>query len=197
LEQRIPEAKKLMKEAGYPDGFELDGITRGAEGPMAETMSYLADVWKRHLNINLKVRPLMPAIHVPLRDKGDYEITFEGTAQAFGPGALDFLNFFVSERLMNYSKWSNKEYDALVAQLVQETNEAKMVELARKAQSIFYADIPFIILGRVAYGSAWRPDLRTGWPPKEGVVTQVGLHNLPSADRIWFEGTAQRWMKTK
>jgi peptide/nickel transport system substrate-binding protein len=197
LEQRIPEAKRLMKEAGYPDGFELDGITRGAEGPMAETMSYLADVWKRHLNINLKVRPLMPAIHVPLRDKGDYEITFEGTAQAFGPGALDFLNFFVSERLMNYSKWSNKEYDALVAQLVQETNEAKMVELARKAQSIFYADIPFIILGRVAYGSAWRPDLRTGWPPKEGVVTQVGLHNLPSADRIWFEGTAQRWMKTK
>ena len=70
----------------------------------SDTMSYLADVWKRHLNINLKVRPLMPAIHIPLRDKGDYEITFEGSAQALGTGAIDFLNFFVSGRLMNYQQ---------------------------------------------------------------------------------------------
>ena len=34
LEQRIAEAKRLMKEAGYPDGFELDGITRAGEQPM-------------------------------------------------------------------------------------------------------------------------------------------------------------------
>jgi peptide/nickel transport system substrate-binding protein len=197
LEQRIPEAKKLMKEAGYPDGFELDGITRGAEGPMAETMSYLADVWKRHLNINLKVRPLAPAIHLPLRDKGDYEMTFEGTAQALGPGAFDFLNMFLSERLMNYSRWSNKEYDALVNQLVRETNEARMVELTRKAQSIFYAELPFLILGRASFGTAWRPDLRTGWPPREGVVMQPGGTALPNIDRIWFEGTAQRWVKGK
>jgi peptide/nickel transport system substrate-binding protein len=197
LEQRIIEAKRLMKEAGYPDGFELDGITRAAEQPMVDTMSYLADVWKRHLNINLKVRPLTPAIHIPLRDKGDYEVTFEGSAQALGTGAIDFLNFFVSGALMNFSKWSNKEFDALVDQLVRETNEAKMVELARKAQSVFYAELPFLVLGRTCYGTAWRPDLRTGWPPKEGLVIQPGLHNLPSIDRIWFEGSAQRWMKTK
>ncbi len=197
LEQRIPEAKRLMREAGYPDGFEMEGITRAGEQPMISTISYLADVWKRHLNINLKVRPLAPAIHIPLRDKGDYELTFEGTAQALGTGAIDFLNFFASGRMMNYSRWSNKEFDALVDQLIRETNEARMVELARKAQSIFYAEIPFIILGRVSYGTAWRPDLRTGWPPREGLVIQPGLHNLPSIDRIWFEGTAQRWMKGK
>ena len=138
----------------------------------SDTMSYLADVWKRHLNINLKVRPLTGAIHFPLRDKGDYEITFEGSAQTLGPGAIDFLNMFVSGRLMNFSKWSNKEYDALVDQLVRETNEARMVELARKAQSIFYAELPFLILGRPCYGTAWRPDLRTGWPPREGLVIQ-------------------------
>jgi ABC-type transport system substrate-binding protein len=195
LEERITEAKKLMKEAGYSEGFELDGITRAGEQPMVSTMSYLADIWKRHLNINLKIRPLAGAIHIPLRDKGDYEMTFEGTAQALGTGAIDFLNMFVSERLLNYSRWSNKEFDALVDQLIRETSEAKMIELARKAQSIFYAEIPFIILGRPGYGTAWRPDLRTGWPPREGIVIQAGLHNLPSIDRIWFEGAAQRWIK--
>jgi peptide/nickel transport system substrate-binding protein len=196
LEQRIVEAKRLMKEAGYPDGFELDGNTWAAIQMYADTMSYLADVWKRHLNINLKVKPLPPAIHIPLRDKGNFEITYEGSAQTLGTGALDFLIMFVSDRLMNYGKWSNKEYDALVGQLARETNEARMVELIRKAQSIFYPDIPFLILGRAAYGTAWRPDLRTGWPPREGVVLQTGSStHLPNVDRIWFEGTAQRWTK--
>jgi ABC-type oligopeptide transport system substrate-binding subunit len=196
LEQRIAEAKRLMKEAGYPNGFELDGITR-TEQFLKDTMSYLADVWKRHLNINLKVRPLAGAIHLPLRDKGDYEITFEGGGQTIGTGAIDSLSVFVSGQLLNFSKWSNKEYDALVNQLVHETNETRMVELARKAQSIFYAELPFLILGRPCYGTAWRPDLRTGWPPREGLVIQPSCTNLPSIDRIWFEGTAQRWIKAK
>jgi ABC-type transport system substrate-binding protein len=197
LEQRIPEAKKLMREAGYPDGFELDGITRTGELPMVSTMSYLADVWKRHLNINVKVRPLAGAIHFPLRDKGDFEVIFEGSAHALGIGAGDFLNMFSSGQVTNYSRWSNKEYDALVVQLMGEANEAKIVELARKAQSIFYAEMPSVILGRTGYGTAWRPDLRTGWPPREGIVIQPSLTHLPNVDRIWFEGTAQRWMKGK
>jgi peptide/nickel transport system substrate-binding protein len=197
LEQRIAEAKNLMKEAGYPNGFDMDGITRAGEQPMISTMSYLADVWKRHLNINLKVRPLMPAIQIPLRNKGDFEMAFEGSAQALGAGAIDFLNFFVSGRLMNYSQWSNKEYDALVGELMQERDETKMVELARKAQSIFYDEIPFIILGRASYGVAWRPDLMTGWPPQKGLVIQPGLTSLPNVDRIWFEGTAKKWMKAQ
>jgi len=194
LEQRIADAKRLMKEAGYADGFDLDGITR-QEQFCQDTMSYLADVWKRHLNINLKVRPLPGAVHFPLRDKGDFDVTFEGSAHALGIGAFNFLNLFVSGRRTNYSKWSNKEFDALVGQLMQEMDEARKVELARKAQSIFYAEMPFIILGRTSYGTAWRPDLRTGWPPKEGIVLQPGLTNLPNVDRIWFEGTAKRWIK--
>jgi peptide/nickel transport system substrate-binding protein len=197
LEQRIAEAKTLMKEAGYPNGFDMDGITRAGEQPMISTMSYLADVWKRHLNINLKVRPLMPAIQIPLRNNGDFEMAFEGSPQALGAGAIDFLNFFVSGRLMNYSRWSNKEYDALVAQLMQEMDQSKMVELARKAQSIFYDEMPFIILGRASYGVAWRPDLMTGWPAQKGLVIQPGLTALPNVDRIWFEGTAKKWMKAQ
>ena len=196
LEQRIAEAKKLMKEAGYADGFDLDGISRQG-GWAVDTMSYLADVWKRHLNINLKVRLLPGSVHFPLRDKGEFDITFEGSPQPLGVGAFNFLNRFVSGQITNYSKWSNKEYDALVAQLMQEMDEARMVELARKAQAIFYAEVPNIILGRPAYGSAWRPDLRIGWPAKEGIVLQPGTTNLPAVDRIWFEGTAERWTKAK
>ena len=197
LEQRIVDAKRLVKEAGYPDGFQVDGITITGGPFWSETMSYLADIWKRHLNINMKVRILESAVFYPLVDKGDFEVLFHGLQTQTDAEAYGFLSSMTSGQIQNYVKWSNKEYDALVGQLMSEGNEAKRLELVRKAQSIFYAEMPYVSFGGVTQGTGWRPDLRMGWPAIEGIVIQPSYTNASIIDRIWFEGTAKRWTKTK
>ena len=197
LKDRIAEAKRLMKESGYGDGFQMKCIVRGGEQFRVNTGLYLADMWKRHLNIEMSVTPLESAVYFPLQAKGDFDITFDTLEVASGVVGAEYLTRFVTGQPANYGKWSNKDFDMLVEQIMREPNQGKKVEMARRAQAIFYAEMPYLVLGTQAWGTAWRPDLRTGWPAREGVVIQPRYTNFTSIDRIWFEGTAKRWTKAK
>ena len=196
LEQRIADAKRLMKEAGYPDGFQLKCPVR-TEQFFTNTAVYLADIWKRHLNIDMSIDTLQSAPYLEKQTKCDFDMIIDGLTTSLGISASEYLGVFVSGGTKNWPKWSNKEFDTLVDQLIVEMNESKKVELARKAQYIFYAEIPYLPLGWHSQATAWRPDLRTGWPAREGVVIQPLYSNFTSIDRIWFEGTAKRWIKAK
>jgi len=198
LKDRTEEAKRLMKEAGYGNGFQLKCIVRSGEQFRVNTAVYLADIWKRNLNIDMNVTPMESVVYFPLQAKGDFDITFDTLETASGVVATEFLTRFVTGQSANYGKWSNKEFDALARQAMAETNETKRIEMVRKAQSLFFTEIPYLVLGTQSWGTAWRPDLRTGWPAKEGVVIQPRYTNFTSIDRIWFEGTtAKQWMKTR
>ena len=101
----------------------------------------------------------------------------------------------MSGQKRNYGKWSKTEYDSLIKKMAEEKDQAKRIALAQKAQTILLNDMPYIIYGGTATGTAWRPDLRTGWPPVEGIVLQPKRTTYVSIDRIWIEGTAKRWAK--
>lgn len=197
MPERIAIAKKLMAEAGYSDGFSLEGIVRGDESFRKNVMLYCADVWKRNLNINLTVTPLERSILFPRRDKGEFDIVNDVANTMTGSSAIEFLSTFISGQTRNYGKWSNKEYDELFGKVAREQDPNKRAELCRQAQAVFYKEIPYIVFEGAVYGTAWRPDLMTGWPAVKGIVMQPVFTNYVSVDRIWFEGTAKRWTKAK
>ncbi|MFC1534452.1 ABC transporter substrate-binding protein [Thermodesulfobacteriota bacterium] len=190
---RISAAKKLMAEAGYANGFSMECIVRARESFRKNAMLYCADVWKKTLNINLTVTPLERAIFFPRRDKGDFDICNDVASTTTGCSAIEFLATFLSGQARNYGQWSNKEYDEVFEKLSREQDPNKKVELARQAQAIFYKEMPMIVLEGASYGTAWRPDLMTG--SRKTVVMQPVYTNFVSVDRIWFAGTAKRWMK--
>jgi len=197
MAERIGDAKKLMAEAGYPDGFSLECIVRSDESFRKNAMLYCADVWKKNLNIDLTVTPLERSILFPRRDKGDFDIVNDVGSSTTGSSAIEFLSTFVSGQTRNYGKWSNKEYDELFEKVTREQDPVKRADFSRQAQAIFYKEIPAIVFEGASYGTAWRPDLMTGWPPVKGVVMQPVFTNFMSVDRIWFTGTAKRWTKAK
>jgi ABC-type transport system substrate-binding protein len=49
------EAKRLMVEAGYPDGFETSFLCPSATGLTTEVCLAVAGMWEEHLNLNVKV----------------------------------------------------------------------------------------------------------------------------------------------
>ncbi|MFC1870537.1 ABC transporter substrate-binding protein, partial [Chloroflexota bacterium] len=195
MEERIATAKKLMTEAGYPDGFSTSIICRDSfihkNPPLL-----LSDLWKRYLNIDVKVDMLDASLIFDRQSSGQYDLVYVTTG---GGVVSELLGQHVTGDYRNNSLWSNAEYDQLFAQILGELDTAKRAELARKTQLILYDELPFIPVLQNSPGCAWRPDLMVGWPAVPGIVMQMGPTNMQVVDRLWMAGTpdAERWIKTQ
>jgi peptide/nickel transport system substrate-binding protein len=197
MDQRIAKAKQLMQDAGYASGFSAEVIANDTP-TTRDAAIFLADLWKRSLNINLKVTVLQPVNLYPRASSGDfdmYEIAYTGT----GDSPIEYLGQFITGSPVNNGKWSNTDYDQLFQQIMRETDPAKSVDEIQKAQQIFLKDLPLVVLHSVAYSAAIRPDLKVGWPALRGPVPQPGSTTLSEVDSLWFAGTqdAARWMKSQ
>ncbi|MFC1869856.1 ABC transporter substrate-binding protein [Chloroflexota bacterium] len=198
MEARIARAKDLMAEAGYPNGFSATLIVRD-NPPQHNPALFAADLWKRYLNIDVKVDILDTALFFDRENTNQFDLDFTSFQSISGASISEMCGFLVTGDFRNAGKYSNAEYDELFLQVLGELNPQKRVELARKAQLILYAELPFIPFHTNATGTAWRPDLMTGWPPVKGIVMQTSHTTMMSIDRIWLAGTmdAERWIKAQ
>ena len=60
--ERVAEAKKLLAEAGYPDGFPLNMLSTGAAGSYAGINLVFADTLRKNLNIDSEVNAVLAAV---------------------------------------------------------------------------------------------------------------------------------------
>jgi peptide/nickel transport system substrate-binding protein len=135
-------AKKLLAEAGYPNGFEFEWSTSQNESwglPIVEAViPMLAKV-----GIKVKVKQVEVTVLVDLRNKGEFE-AYVLSAQS-GPDALGAMKCFHSQTPMtacNYYRFKNAEYDKLIDQAGQTDNADERNALLRKADGILYEEAP-------------------------------------------------------
>ena len=135
-------AKKLLAEAGYPNGFEFEWSTSQNESwglPIVEAViPMLAKV-----GIKVKVKQVEVSVLIDLRNKGEFE-AFILSAQS-GPDALGAMKCFHSQTPMtacNYFRFKNAEYDKLIDQAGQTDNAEERNALLRKADGILYEEAP-------------------------------------------------------
>ena len=138
------EALKLLAQAGYgPHGRVLNVEIRynSSENHQATAIA-VADMW-RPLNVTVSFVNTDAKTHFAyLRDHGDFDVARAGWLADY-PDAQNFLALCQSDNAaLNYSGWSNPQYDALLRRAAGERDPAARADLLEQAEAILNREQP-------------------------------------------------------
>ncbi len=137
----IKEAKKLLAEAGYAngEGFPDTIFATYASPPIQKLLEAIQQMWKKNLNIDVKIDVKEWKVYYPEVQKTTYQIAQMGWGADY-PHPMTFLDNFVSTSPNNLAKWSNADYDAAIkASKAAATAEESLAQMA-KAEDIVMND---------------------------------------------------------
>ncbi len=131
----VKEAKRLLAEAGFPDGFKTSLLNRSMKLPYIDFGVYLVTAWKK-IGVEAEHKLEESATWSKSRRAGNFEIMVDpfGSVGLGDPDAM--LTKFLTGGSANYACISVPEFDALFEKQKVELDEAKRIELVKQAQNI-------------------------------------------------------------
>lgn len=168
--KNVKKAKKLLAEAGYPDGkglktLEISFNTNGNHQPIAEAVQ---NMWKTELGVNAQLSGQEWNVFIQTRKNADYQIARHGWIADYND-PISFLDMWVTGTGNNDAKWSNAEYDKLIKNVKATGDPEKRFADMYKAQEILGEDLPIIPIYFYSDPYLISPDL------KGVVVTPLGF----------------------
>ncbi|WP_411168005.1 peptide ABC transporter substrate-binding protein [Clostridium sp. MB05] len=140
------EAKKLLAEAGYPNGeglptFEFMYNTEGSHKDIAQVIQ---QDWAK-IGVKAELTNQEWKVFLNTRQQGGYQIARHGWNGDY-VDPMTFLDLFETGGGNNDAGFSNAEYDKLLADARKETDSTKRWEIMRKAEDILMDEAPMIPL---------------------------------------------------
>jgi len=105
------EAKRLLREAGVPDGFSFTFKNRGIPHPYEPIGIWLVDQW-RQIGLNVRMEMIEASAYHPMLKRGDFEVAMDFQCGFIVEPDLD-LPRFISASDANYGKHKDKVIDEL------------------------------------------------------------------------------------
>lgn len=137
-EYNADKAKELMKDAGYENGFTMTLTVPSNYQNHVNTAQIIKEELKA-INIDVEINPVEWAVWLDdVYTNAKYESTVIGLTGKLDPS--DVLGRYASDYPKNFFKYSNPDYDKLVAEAQVETDEAKRAELYKQCQQILTDD---------------------------------------------------------
>ena len=161
-EANMAEAKKLLEEAGYPNGegyptIEYSTNDVGYHVPLAE---YLQQAWG-DLGITLTINKMEWSSFTPARRAGEYDVARNGWVMGYNDPS-NMLDLFCSGNGNNDGKYSNPEFDAAI-EASKVADAAEHFAQLHKAEDILMEDMGCIPVAY--YNDFWlqSPALKGTW----------------------------------
>ncbi|KAA0685619.1 ABC transporter substrate-binding protein [Neorhizobium sp. P12A] len=141
-EANIDEAKKLLADAGYPDGFEATLIA--SDTPAVRTQLAVAfREMAKEAGVKINVQTMPHATYLEqVWKKGSFYVGFYNM-QPTEDGIFKLL--YTSDAAWNETRWNNKDFDKLIASARGTKDEAKRKDLYAQAQKLMNDEVPSII----------------------------------------------------
>ena len=123
------EARRLLREAGVPEGFQFTLKNRDVPQPYEPTGVFVIDQWRK---IGLNVTQLQQETAAYDGDKrtGDYEVSIDFLSDYLDEPDIQLSKFISADRSpANYGRYTDRELDQLYDQQSRETDPQKRNQL--------------------------------------------------------------------
>jgi peptide/nickel transport system substrate-binding protein len=132
VEKSRAEARKLLKEAGVPDGFQFTFLNRGIPMPYEPLGVWMIDQWRR-VGLNVTQQVIEPAAYYgPLR-KGDFQVAMDFQCGYIVEPDLDMYKFLSTDRNhANYGRYTDRVLDELYDKQSRATDPEKRKAIVRQ-----------------------------------------------------------------
>jgi oligopeptide transport system substrate-binding protein len=165
LQPDVAAARRLLAEAGYPDGRGLPPIeilfnTLETHRTIAEAIQQM---WKKNLNVDARLQNQEWKVFRASLNQKNYQVARDGWTGDY-PDPNTFLETFLSGAGNNNTGWANAAYDRLVREAGRAGDPARRFELFQQAEAILLDEVPIIPLYFYTRPYLLHPAVRGWWP---------------------------------
>jgi peptide/nickel transport system substrate-binding protein len=157
-------AKKLLAEAGYPDGFAMTVHAPNNRYPNDEQIALAVAQMLARIGIQTKVDATPISVYLPKMRNGEFSFAMLGWGSFSGDLALRALlasqNAEKGYGTWNWSHYSNPKVDQLLDQGFATVDSKKREVMAREAAGIALRDIGVVPMHHQLASWAMKPSLR-------------------------------------
>jgi peptide/nickel transport system substrate-binding protein len=179
MAKRLAEAKRLLAEAGYARGVDVELVLR--RGPLYERGALSRQDDLKKVGINIHITLLDTAGFRERTQKGDFQAYTVLSAVPIDEPDLYYARL-VCDSASNYGKYCNPEFDKLFQEQSQTFDVQKRVEITRRMERLLLQDVPddrgFYWKSAMAY---WNPVKQ--WPPIKGTT----VYNFGKFEQVWCQ----------
>ena len=177
IEERRAKAKRLLAEAGFPNGITTEFLTRDIRS-YTDLATFVLDQLDR-VGIKGTLKPLQTPIYTSTVSRGDYDIAVNLTGLGFDDPDVMFYENFKCGELRNYSQWCDREVDSLADQQSSTVDREKRKQLLNELDRKITEAAPRPILG-------WRKNFHVWWPEVRGYKPMASTQNAVRFDNLWL-----------
>src|ERR1700677_1437033 len=165
LLEDLPTARKLLAEAGYPDGQGFPDVeilfnTLQNHKAIAEAVQ---EVWRKNLHINVRWHNEEWKVYLDTMHHTNYAIGRAGWIGDYVDPST-FLDIFTTLSGNNETGWSSPQYDSLCQAASNTGDQARRFDDFQKAEAILMDQMPVIPIYFYTLPRFLRPSVK-GWYP--------------------------------
>lgn len=162
------EARRLLAEAGYPNGqgFPDVGLLYAARGTGTQLATEIQALWRRELGItSIRLRGQEWKVYLNTQSLMDFDLCISAWIGDYNDPQT-FLDMFVTDGGNNNTGWGNPQYDQMLATSEATPDPAQRMQMLHDMEKILVEDdVPILPLYFYVGMSLYQPDKLGGFEP--------------------------------